>query len=582
MPGIYGLAGDIEVKNGIENMQKSMFLYEHYLQDETFLEKQFAASKVQTGNIGGEKTFENEQYAVWIEGEAYNLTKIRELFRTEIKSLAELIAKAESDGFLNACLNKLDGYFNAILYDKKLKKVKLISDRYGMRLLYWYHKDGVFAWGAEVKAILSLNEVDKELDQESYECFMDIGYLLGDKTWFKQIKLINPATIIEYDISTNSLSQGRYWKWSEIPKSCLTFDEAVDEAGKRFINAVSKRFNPNERIGVALSGGLDSRAILAAITHLNPIYNGYAFTFGVNECDDIKIAKQVSAISGWQHDIFNFNSVDWLNSRIDKVWNTDGMMDLMHMHGSEFLEEVSKNIKINLNGYCGDVLLGGGFLQDLPLNERVTAENAASFYGKYVRFADINNDFYDIDCVEPNLLMNRVRRFTNYGTVNSLPFLDQRKPFFDNDLIELIYSLPDEYRASNRLYSEMLRKFFPEYFNNIVWQKTGEPVGLLRKKSIFRRAINKFTRLLMLSFKAKSFRDYTDYSSWIRTPIVSSRLQEMLKYETSSYKTFTCDDLAKRWLEPHLENRKVNNSNKILRILTIEIYLKKLLRLKMP
>lgn len=54
---------------------------------------------------------------------------------------------------------------------------------------------------------------------------------------------------------------------------------------------------PDEKIGISLSGGLDNRAIFAAVNHLYPDYKGYAYTFGVPECDDITIAEQVIARS---------------------------------------------------------------------------------------------------------------------------------------------------------------------------------------------------------------------------------------------------------------------------------------------
>jgi len=148
----------------------------------------------------------------------------------------------------------LDGDFCAAIFDSDQKKIKLISDRYGMRMLYWYHKDGMIAWGAEVKTILAIDGVDKKIDPISFDCFMDLGHLMGEHTWFDYIKLIKPATILEYDMGTGEVRHDHYWNWSEIRTSNLSFDEAVDELGKRFIEAVSRRFSTRERIGIALSG----------------------------------------------------------------------------------------------------------------------------------------------------------------------------------------------------------------------------------------------------------------------------------------------------------------------------------------
>ncbi|WP_302138703.1 asparagine synthase-related protein [Halomonas alkalicola] len=580
MPGIYGVANSNNAKVNLEIMADAMYLYDHFIQDELLYDEQLGASRAHTGQVGEVTSpAKNVSNALWIEGEAYNVSDVADELGLDATSFPALLLAAENSQQLDKCLNRLDGYFCAALYNAETRKLKLISDRYGMRLLYWYHKDGVFAWGSEVKAILAVDGVDKELDPTSYDCFMDLGYLMGEHTWFEHIKLIKPATVIEYDLASDAVSQHHYWKWSEIKPSNLTFDEAVDELGKRFIEAVRRRFDPSERIGISLSGGLDSRAIFAAVDHLYPDYKAYAYTFGIPGCDDITIAEQViSRSKNWKHEKFYFSSDNWFEPRKDKIWNTDGMQDMMHMHGSEFLPEVAQNIGVNLNGYCGDAIIGGGFLVRVPWNLRITRESAKLFYGSYAGLTDIDSDFYNIEHVEPNLHMNRVRRFTAYGSVNALPWLEQRKPFFDNKLVELVFSIPDEYRANNRLYSAMLQKYFPKYFRDIPWQQTGKPAAMVRKPSIPTRAIRKAIRTINGLLGIKSTHGYTDYPNWIRNKEISEKLSCLLNYDSSEYKTLSDIDLANRWLQPHLDSNFKNYSNQILRAATIELYLQRVFR----
>jgi asparagine synthetase B (glutamine-hydrolysing) len=577
MPGIYGVANSNNAKANLERMADAMSLYDHFIQDELFHNEHVGASRAHTGQVGeATSPARRGNNSLWIEGEAYNVSDVADELGLEAASLSDLLLAAENSRQLDRCLNRLDGYFCAALYNAETRKIKLISDRYGMRLLYWYHKNGVFAWGSEVKAILAVEGVNKELDPTSYDCFMDLGYLMGEHTWFEHIKLIKPATVIEYDLATDTVNQHHYWKWSEIKPSHLTFDEAVDELGKRFLEAVRRRFDPSERIGISLSGGLDSRAIFAAVDHLYPDYKGYAYTFGIPGCDDITIAEQViSRSENWQHEKFYFSSDNWFEPRKEKIWNTDGMQDMMHMHGSEFLSEVAEQMAVNLNGYCGDAIIGGGFLSSVPWNQRITADNAKSFYGRYSDLTDIDSVFYDIEHVEPNLHMNRVRRFTVYGSVNALPWLDQRKPFFDNKLVELVFSISDEYRVDNRLYSAMLQKYFPKYFRNIPWQQTGKPAAIIRKASIPVRAFRKGIRVTKGLMGIKSTQGYTDYPAWIRDKEISEKLNGLLNFDSAEYKRLTGTDLAGRWLQPHLEGKLKNHSNEILRAATIEFYLRR-------
>lgn len=575
MPGIYGVANSTNAKNNLENMAKYMFLYEHFIQDALFWNEMVGASRVHTGQVGETTSpAQLNNYVIWIEGEAYNVREVAAEHGFHATSLSEFLLYAEKTRQLDKCLNKLDGYFCAALYDSAEQKLKLISDRYGMRLLYWYYKDGVFAWGSEVKAILAVEGVDKELDPTSYDCFMDLGYLMGERTWFEHIKLIKPSTVIEYDLEMGEVSQHHYWKWSEIKPSNLTFDEAVNELGKRFIEAVRRRFDPSERIGISLSGGLDSRAILAAVDYLYPDYIGYAFTFGIPGCDDITIAEQViSRSKNWKHEKFYFSADNWFEPRKEKIWNTDGMQDMMHMHGCEFVSEIAKNLDINLNGYLGDAVLGGGYLKaSNQLNQCIDKSIAKQFYGPYAE--GYEDDFYDIDHYDPLLYMARGRKFINYGTANLLPWFGQRKPFFDNSVVELVFSLPDEYRENNRLYSAMLQKFFPKYFFDIPWQKTGKPAAVARKPGIPIRAFRKGSRVIKSLAGIKSTQGYTDYPTWICDKEIAVQLDSLLRYEAAEYKSLVNEDLAIKWLNPHLNNKVMDYSRKILRAATLELYLR--------
>lgn len=576
MPGIYGVANSQHAKNNLDSMASAMHLYDHFVQDELYCDMKVSASRAHTGQVGElTSPARVDGYTLWIEGEAYNVKEVAKELGITARSLSEFLLAAEKTGQLDKCLNRLDGYFCAALYDTEHQKLKLISDRYGMRMLYWYHKDGVFAWGSEVKAILAVEGVDKELDATSYDCFMDLGYLMGEHTWFEHIKLIKPATVIEYDLDADRVTQYHYWKWSEIKPSSLTFDEAVDELGKRFIEAVRRRFDPGERIGISLSGGLDSRAIFAAVDYLYPDYLGYAYTFGIPSCDDITIAEQViSRARNWKHDKFYFSADNWFEPRNERVWNTDGMQDMMHMHGSEFLPQVAQHMDVNLNGYGGGLLTGELINKSAP-NSRMTTELAARKFNIYARLDDCESDFYGVEHVEPYVYMNRNRRFTNMGTTNILVSVQQRKPILDNQVFELLMSIPDEYRVNNRLYAAMLQKFFPKYFKDIPWQRTGKPAAVTRKPSIPIRAVRKGMRILKSVVGIESTQGYTDYPAWIRDEEVSGKLSDLLKYESAFYKKLTEQDLRERWLRPHLDNMLSNHSNEILRAATIELYLRR-------
>lgn len=582
MPGIFGFTKKNQSAN-IETVQKSMMLYSHFKKDDLFEDELIAASRVHLNKIGEKNSpIHNDGVFAWVEGEFYNHTELAVDFGyEESSSFGECLIFVYQQNLLDSFLNKLDGYFCAAIYDKNNNDIKLISDRYGMRMLYWYLNGGQFAWSSEVKGILALNGIDKSIDKASFKCFMELGHLLGTNTWFEKIKLIEPASVVSVNLSNNSFEHHYYWSWEEIKASSISFDDAVDELGHRFIRAVERRFDPNEKIGITLSGGLDSRVILAAIDHLYPGYKGYAFTFGVEGCDDIALAKQVVQRSNWEHKEYHFTDDNWFQLRIEKVWNTDGMKDMKHMHGGEFIDDIAGCIDVNLNGYLGDAIFGGSYLKSKEhLNRRINQNIAKSYYKDHVNKNDFESDFFNIEHIEPFLFMARGRRFINLGTVNSLVSLEQRKPFFDNQCVEFVYSLPDEYRANNKLYSAMLHKFFPKFFKDIPWQQTGKPAGVLADRTFLLKAVTKLGRIIKSFFGIEDKKSFTDYQAWILSPDVHRYLTELLEADKAYYKELTSTDFAKQYLKKH--NKHFDNSNEVLRVATVELYLRALNKASKP
>ncbi len=572
MPGIYGFLNKGDNKGGLNSMANAM---DGANIDPAFIDNHISASRRHNGKIGNKNpSLTTNDLCLWLEGEAYNVQEVAKSYALTADDLSALVLEAYRKNILNEVLSKIDGYYCCALYDRASKKISLITDRYGMRVLYCYTQGQKFAWASEVKALLALDFVDWTIDPDCLDTFIDIGYLLEDRTWFKHIKLVDPATIMEIDVQSGRASSHRYWNWSAIKPSADSYEQAVETVSGLLINAVKRRFNPSEKTGVALSGGLDSRMIFAAVNTLYPDYQGYAYTFGKKDCDDIKIAREVASRSNWKHEIYEFTSSNWFEPRIETVRKTDGMMNIKHMHGSEFMEAISRHIDININGYAGDVVLGGGFLNDINIDRRINADIASRFYGKHTRHARLDDPFYDIDHAEPHLYMNRVRRFTNMGSIASLPHVEQRKPFFDNDLLEYVFSIPDSYRLGNRLYKDVLLKNFPKYFADIPWQKTGCVIGAPQPSGLIPKYWGKLSRLPSRLGLIESRRDYTNYPHWIRGRDLRTNLQNLLSRDGSSYAALTNRDFEKEFLIPHMNNRLTNNSETILRAATVELYLR--------
>ncbi|MDV7399837.1 hypothetical protein RZS08_50955, partial [Arthrospira platensis SPKY1] len=93
----------------------------------------------------------------------------------------------------------------------------LVTDRLGMQPIYIWENAPYFACSTELKTFLELPGFSPEMDTESLHCFLETGQLLGEKTWFRHVRLLPAATIARYAGSPLKKKQEyRYWSWSAI------------------------------------------------------------------------------------------------------------------------------------------------------------------------------------------------------------------------------------------------------------------------------------------------------------------------------------------------------------------------------
>ena len=452
MPGIFGMAifnnkvSGAAASGALHAMQGLLRLRSEHVSDDLFMDGTVGAGRCHTGILTTQaQPACSGEIFVWLDGETYNLRDQG----NETESDARLLLKKYQADKTLAFLASIDGVFSAVIYDRENQTIHLCTDRHGLQHLYWIQTKDFLAWSSEYKAFLGLPGFTPHIDTHALQSFLDYGYFIDKQTWFKEVFLIEPATIISCDVPSGAISSKRYWDWNRIQplRAVGDIDEAAEEWGRRFIAAVKRRSKPGEKTGITLSGGLDSRAILAAM----PLSDRKipAFTYGNSGCDDIRIATRVAAIKGADHSTYELTSDAWLYANVAAVWATDGEVCYLDTNGNEYLETFSKKMNICLNGIGGDAIHGGSYLS----MKNQHGANPLDPYG------------------------DRGRRFIRPGFRIDESFYHVRMPFYDNTLVEFTMSLPGEMRKNARFYKKALLRTFPEYFRSIPWQKTGVPIS---------------------------------------------------------------------------------------------------------
>jgi asparagine synthase (glutamine-hydrolysing) len=517
---------------------------------------------------------------VWLDGEFYNQEELKISAANTPESDAEILLRLYSKDESLSFLNKIDGLFAAVIYDTSSNKVHLISDRYGLRYLYWMIHHGDLVWASQIKAFLEVPAFQPKIDQLALRQFMSIGYMLENRTWFEGVELLSSGTILTWDIAAASQEARRYWWWSDIKPLPQPIDEeeVCETLGKLFCSSVERRSREVGQVGLTLSGGLDSRAILAAIPdHLSPVH---AITVGKKGSDDVKFAASAAKVKGAIHHIFEISAKNWLEPRVRTVWYTDGQQDLQHMHAGDTVSRIGDIFSINLGGLAGDLIMGGSFLRNETYFRGIN-EGMESLFAEHIGCSpELLQDFNSYKGLVRSdyyFLQNRVRRFTYVGATNSRLYLEERAPFFDNELMEFVYGLPDHLRYKHHIYNRMLLRYFPDFFANIPWQKTRMALGWserrqkmatlsLRVKNAVRRRVNR------LGFNISDPRPFTDYSSWIRSEPARSILIKFLNNRDALYTEYLSRKEVVKNLNDHLRGDRICTPS-LCRYLTVEIWL---------
>lgn len=553
MPGLAGFTlgahEPADARVALARMRSLLAHGESQHADELFCDRRVCATRTHTGIIQPEpQPHTSSGVSVWLDGEFYNREEIE---RTHVEGAAHT-----SDAALLAALYRrdndfdflklIDGVYAAVVYDEPRRLVHLVSDRYGLRHLYWTTHAGGLAWASEVKAMLRLPGFEPEVDRATLQDFFEKGNLTGDRSWLEGVGLLAAATVLTWRLDGRAPRTRRYWGADSIRPLEGEPDavELADELGRLFRDAVGRRSRAGERTGLTLSGGLDSRAILAAIPRrAEPLH---AVTFGKRGCEDARVAALAAAAKGAEHHFMEMGAEGWLGPRLEAVWWTDGELDLMHMHVVTVLPRVRSLFDIALDGLGANGVIGDSWMEH-----------------------SLSGPFEYVD--------GRTRRFLVLGPTTVRGFVEERFPFLDNRFVELALAVPDRLKEGNALYRMMLLRTFPEFFESIPWQKTGVPITWPRPNEGRRKTFAELKeqlryKLSWLGVAAAPARGYADYASWMRQEPARSVFRELLTGRDALYPEYLPRERVEGDLEKHFGGR--DRSEFLCRALTFEVWLR--------
>jgi asparagine synthase (glutamine-hydrolysing) len=339
-------------------------------------------------------------------------------------------------------LEKLNGWFSGVLLDLREQKFVLFNDRYGVNRVYYHEDSRGFYFASEAKALLKIVPSTRQLDLRSLGEVLSCEAVLQNRTLFSGISLLPPGSSWVFSRG-EPVKKKTYFKregWESQPE--LSESDFYKKLKETWTRVLPKYFVGKQSVGLSLTGGVDSRMILAWARHLPGTLPCYTWNGKYRDCVDIKIARRAAKLCRQPHHtiLVGDEFLSQFHDLAEKaVYISDGTMDVT---GSIdlYVQRLARQIApVRLSGVCGgeilrrlvmfkpDSTLGGVFDPDLESSFRKAAETYADeLQGHRLSFTSFKQ--------APWYMASKFAVERSQVTY--------RTPYFDNDLVALAYQTP--------------------------------------------------------------------------------------------------------------------------------------------
>lgn len=333
--------------------------------------------------------------------------------------------------------------------------------------------------------------VKDSLDLESICIFMALGYFLGDRTYYKGLRQHEPASFTETDEFGHVKSSEPYFKWHYSPRD-INFNQAVDEFTHIFESIIAEK--GDQGYTIPISGGLDSRTLLAACQSLGKPYKGYSYAFDGGH-DETVYGKKMSELLGFEFDTYKVKK--------GQLWNYVDRLAARNECYSEFTHARQYAFHDILTSKGGTFLLGHGgdlYFDDMGVPSKMKDDEMVKvLWGRIVKKSGfelaesmwkhwgMQGDFREflenelkralagIDIADANAKLRAFKSLfyvPRWTCVNLQIFQDFGPvviPYFDDRICQFICTVPEHLLKGRQIQIEYLKRRQPG-LAKIPWQ----------------------------------------------------------------------------------------------------------------
>jgi asparagine synthase (glutamine-hydrolysing) len=481
---------------------------------------------------------------------------------------------------------KLNGLFSGLLIDKRRNRTFLFNDRYGVERIYFCETKDATYFASEAKALLRILPELRTFDERGVAQFLAFGCTLEWRTLFRGVQLLPGGSVWSFE--SGKCQKRKYFSpetWEAQPVlSIESFESEFQDSFKRIL---PRYFESESKIGISLTGGLDTRMIMACLPHTESKPVCYTFSGENSQTLDGLLAARVAKACGLEHHVIPicpdfFSNFSSYSDRT--VYATDGCFGILGAHEIYLNAQACQWAPVRLTGNFGsEVFRGVSTLKPVGISHDLLSPDFSR---------SVNASVKNLSDSKEHPVTFAAFREIPWNLVGSLAAgksqLTFRTPYLDNELVALAYQSPERLRKSSLRASRLVRannavlceiptdrgfvndnsgleflfqRFFAEAtFKIDYYNSEGLPHLLSRFDPVLRRVSS--------SLGIFGLHKYLPYRHWLRREL-AGYINDKLVDVQARRMPFWNPDLLKSMAKDHIRGRK-NYVREINAVLTLE------------
>lgn len=481
------------------------------------------------------------------------------------------------------CLDEVSGSFSVALWDGRDHRLVLANDKIGHRLLFFTLQANTLIFASVLARIMAAGLFSPEIDVEGLSDLLVYAHTLGGRTLFKDVHILPPGSVLTYKESGLQIRQ--YWSLEQIEVRGQYDRRRIEELEEIFKRVVRRSIRPDLTCAVALTGGIDSRCIVAAAANQRLPF--IAHTGGQPDSTDVVLARRVAELAGVRHVFRTINPRKLGQQLFPMVLRQGGIIATLDSQTCGLFDNPPP-FDVQIQGITGETARGTWLTPaDLDISDPAAAKAALGLriLTKTARNLDLEKLWqpgyrsFGVDAPREHLnavlsgylfrdsplliydyfgIYEHTRKLLNKATMIVRSVIEDYLPYLDHQWLEAIWAVPVSERVTRRIQVDLIRRLYPALLavphekNLIPLSASPRRIWLVKRyRGVRRRLGRRFKFLKPPSARVPTVRTW----EWSRHEMCSV-LSELLYNPNAAFRAYLRWENVEPLLDQHFSGQE--------------------------